>query len=245
MMITDEMLSAYLDNELSAADRIAVQNGLRDDPAVAARLAQLTRVNTLVGRQAALIDTVAMPAAVMAMLQTKPAASSNVVAMSGFRRVQQRLLQQMREHAALAASLALLAGFAGGQLLPFTGEVQLTDDTGSAAFTALETLPSGQTLTIDGDTRLTARFSFVDPQARYCRQYVIENSQGSSENLACRGQSGWVPVASVYSNSSATGQYQTASGPAMLDTLLDTMMQGPALSQAAEQNAISRHWQAE
>lgn len=260
MIVNDEMLSAYMDNELSAQERALVDARLRDDASVADRLTQLASVNALVGRQAALIDQLPMPDSVLALLRTDnvhPAgvsasrsqadpAQSNVVELSRFRRAQQRVMHTVREHAALAASLALLVGFAGGQLLPGSDSNQSNGGASAGYFAALETLPSGQPLSIDANTSLTARFSFVDTQSRFCRQYLVQGSEGSSENLACRDQDEWIVVASAHSSAIAgAGQYQTASGPLVLDNILDAMMQGAALSQAEEQAAINNQWQAE
>lgn len=253
MTINDEMLSAYLDNELSEHDRALVQASLRDNKAAADRLAQLASVDALIGQQAALIDQMPMPASVLAMLGAAPApaassrsTNSNVVELSRFRQARQRVMQVVREHAALAASLALLLGFAGGQMMPTSGGDAGANDSNAAFFAALDTLPSGQQLAVDSATSLTARFSFQDTQARFCRQYQVQDAQGSSENLACREQDQWTLVASIRSSAvPATAQYQTASGPRLLDSMLDTMMQGSALSQAEEQAAIGQGWQAE
>lgn len=251
MNINDEMLSAFLDDELSGHDRELVLAGLRDDEALADRLAQLASVNTLVGKQATLIDQIPMPESVLAMLRTENAApaqttstSSNVVELSRFRQARQRVMAVVREHAALAASLALLLGFAGGQLMPTSGNN--SGDASNAVFAALDTVPSGQALAINADTSLTARFSFQDTQSRFCRQYLVQDNQGSSENLACRDQDQWTLVASARSSAVASSaQYQPASGPRLLDNMLDAMMQGSALTQEQEQAAINNQWRAE
>lgn len=242
MMITDEMLSAYLDNELSGQDRERVQTGLRDDAALAERLAQLAHINTLVGKQSALIDALPLPASVMAMLNT--AESGKVIEMSRFRRTQQHVIKLVREHAALAASLALLAGVAGTQLLPLSDNGNSADNANTAYFAALDTAPSGQRVMIDADSSLTARFSFIDTESRYCRQYLAQNTQTSSENIACRVGGDWTLAASIESTVTGTGgQYQTASGPMLLDDVLDSMMPGAALTLADEQAAIEKQWQ--
>jgi hypothetical protein len=247
MNINDEMLSAYLDHELSEQDRAAVQETVRVDANVAERLAQLASVNALVGRQAAMIDALPMPESLLALLRedNKQAVPDNVVELAGLRKVRQRVMLVVREHAALAASLALLIGFASGQLLPIS--VNNSDsnrvDGSSAIYATLDTLPSGQQLNIDNNTSVTARFSFRDTQSRLCRQFVVRDNQGSSENLACRDQNQWTLVASARSSAVASSaQYQPASGPSLLDNILDAMMQGSALSQAEEQAAINNHW---
>lgn len=248
MIINDEMLSAYLDNELSEQDRAMLEASLRDDVEAADRLAQMASINALLGKHAAMIDTLPMPESVLAMLrQDSPSASaSNVVELSRFRQARQRVMHVVREHAALAASLALLLGFAGGQILPTDNSDPGTGSVSGAVFAALDTVPSGQQLNIDAGTHLTARFSFQDTQSRFCRQYVLQDGQGSSENIACRDQNEWTLVASALTSAVASSaQYQPASGPRLLDNMLDAMMQGSALSQAEEQTAINNQWRAE
>lgn len=252
MKITDEMLSAYLDNELSPTERAQIDDAIGSDPAVAARLDQFASVDALLGRQAALIDSVPMPEAVLTLLNSQPTSTSasNVVQLSAFQRGRQRISTVLREHAALAASLALLLGFAGGQMLspaaPVAG-IASADPLQQLVGQALDRSPSGQTYTFNsaqGELQLTARFSFTDAQARFCRQYVLQDNEGSSENVACREQGQWQSLASVRlpGSKDSAGQYRTASGPGLLDTVLDTLMQGPALNREDEQRAIDAGW---
>lgn len=245
MNINDETLSAYLDNELSEQDRARVDADLSNNTNVADRLAQLASVNALIGRQAALIDQLPIPDSVLNMLSESSSSvtASKVVDLSLFRRVLSRTKQLVRENTALAASLALLVGFASGQLLPTT---KGNDDTNTAIYAALDSALSGQQLLIDTNTSLTARFSFRDTQARFCRQYMVQDSLSNTENIACRDQNEWTLVASVRSSAIASStQYQPASGPRLLDNMLDAMMLGSTLSQTEEQTAINNQWQPE
>ena len=245
MTINDDILSAFLDGELSAHEMAAVQDAIANDAEIANRFEQLASVNALVQKQAALIDQVPMPAAVLALLQgndAKPA--NNVVELSAFRKAKQQTIKVLREHAALAASIALVVGFAGGQWLS-DGQAPVNDGI-SAQFAALDITASGQQVALSDGSALTTRFSFIDTSARFCRQYQVQDSTGSSENLACRDQSGWELVASARSSAlSGMETYTPASGPRLLDGLLDVMMSGQALDQAEEQTAISNQWRIE
>jgi surface antigen len=261
MRIDDEMLCAYLDNELSEQDRVRVQDAIRADLKMADRLAQLTSVNALVSQQAALIDMVPMPEAIIKLLSDNSSqqTSDNVIDLSRFQKTRDRVMHVLREHAALAASLALLIGFASGQLMPLAGSGNSISNNGSdsssdsyntALYAALDTTPSGQQINLDGNNSITARFSFQDTQSRFCRQFMLQDSEGSSENIACRAQGQdqvqpqWTLLASARSSALASSaQYQTSSGPRLLDSMLDAMMQGSALSQSDEQSAISNQWQ--
>lgn len=245
MTINDDILSAFLDGELSAHEMAAVQDAIANNAETAIRFEQLASVNALVQKQAALIDQTPMPAAVLALLQENDTAAvaHNVVELSLFRKAKQQTVNVLREHAALAASIALVVGFAGGQWL---SDGQTPANGVSAQFAALDNTPSGQQIALSDGSALTIRFSFVDTSSRFCRQYQVQDSTGSSENLACRDLSGWELVASARSSAlSGMETYTPASGPRLLDGLLDVMMSGQALNQVEEQNAISNQWRIE
>lgn len=246
MTINDDILSAFLDGELSEHDMAQVQEAIASNTEVARRFDELARVHALVQKQAALIDQVPMPASVLALLQeeqTQPA-PDNVVELSRFRKAQKQFMHTVREHAALAASIALVVGFAGGQWL--SGVTSPAVAGPSAHFAALDSTLSGQQVALTDGSQLTPRFSFVDTADRLCRQYQVVDSSGSSENLACREGTDWTLVASARSSAlSASETYTTASGPRLLDGLLDVMMTGQALNQTEEEDAISRQWRLE
>lgn len=250
MTINDDILSAFLDGELPEHEMAQVQDAIASDAGIAIRFNELARVHALVSQQAALIDQVPMPESVLALLQSGPTqtdkrqqpAASNVVELSRLRKVRLQAQQFMHEHAALAASIALVIGFAGGQWL----SVDKSNAGDAALYAALDVSPSGQQVALGDGSQIMARFSFMDTESRFCRQYQVQDEVGSSENLACRDQSGWTLMASArIPGQSATQSYTTASGPRLLDSLLDVMMTGPALSQSEEQAAINSQWQAE
>lgn len=244
MTINDDILSAFLDGELSEQEMAQVQEAIAQRADIAERFNQLASVHALVRKQAALIDQVPMPASVLALLHDDKVQekNTNVIELSRFRKTQQQAMMFMREHAALAASIALVVGFASGQWLSVD-----SDNPGDAAlFAALDSTPSGQQVAFADGSSMMTRFSFVDTASRFCRQYQIQDGAGSSENLACRDASGWTLVASARSSAlAASDTYTTASGPRLLDSLLDVMMPGQALSQAEEQSAINGQWQVE
>ena len=116
--IDDAMLSAYLDGELMAQDLRDVRAALATDPALAARLAALHRVNELVVRHAKALDATPLPAGVLGLLQPDAAPSAN---RAGNATVVQGPWQRWSRHGgvqlALAASLVLALGLAFTSLL--------------------------------------------------------------------------------------------------------------------------------
>ncbi|HDZ07806.1 anti-sigma factor family protein [Pseudohongiella sp.] len=261
MNISDEKLGAFLDQELSNQEMELVRDAIRNDAALTQRLAALASVEALLQRHASALDSRPMPDAVLAMLQRKEqaadaeatAAPDNVVQMSSWQARRQQARQWLSQHAALAAGIALVVGFTGGQLLntgmaggPAARMVAINMD--ASLNDALDTTLSGETLSIDNDTRMLSRFSFVDQQSQHCRQFIVENgSVGetviASENIACHTGQGWEIVASVRTAGTHAGEYQTAGGSSLLDSALDAMMPGSALSLEEEIALIADQWQ--
>lgn len=230
MNISDETLSAYLDGELSRQQSAEVEDALGADPALADRLAALASVDELVRARAGAVASAPMPGSVTRLLQP-----DNVVSMAWWRRAG----QQVREHAALAAALALLVGFSAGQLLP--GAAPGSDGSWQQAAARLDGAVSGESVDVGGDTRLLSRFTFRDQQGRYCRQFLLESPDQASENVACRSGEGWERIATVQSSGIAQ-DYQPASGAHLLDSTLDELMQGQALSLEEEAELIREQW---
>jgi hypothetical protein len=122
-----------------------------------------------------------------------------------------------------------------GTMMAMTLDSEISD--------ALSTRISGETLNIGNNTRVQSRFSFIDQNTRNCRQFVLEQNGNSSENIACRTQQGWELIASAQAASAGAGEYQTASGNTLLDSALDAMMVGSALSLDQENQLITSQWQ--
>lgn len=247
MTISDEKLSAFLDRELPEQEMAQIREAIAQDATLAARLADLVRTDDAVRHYAATIDSVPMPESVLDLLrQEKTEATSNVVDLSRWQQARQRIGRTFREHAALAASIALVAGFAGGQFLgdsnggfnsPGSPAMGLT----ASVSAALDSSASGVTVNLHDETSLLAHFSFRDNQARLCRQFSLQENQGASENVACRTDGDWeliatAKVSSVY----PIDEYQPASGVSLLDSTLDVLMQGSALSLEEEAELLGQ-----
>ncbi|MEX2333763.1 MAG: hypothetical protein WD600_05860 [Pseudohongiella sp.] len=256
MNISDEKLGAFLDQELPERDMEAIRDAIQDDAALAERLAVLASADALLKRHAAALDARPMPDAVMKLLQPEStknhvdqaATTDNVVQLSRWQKTRRQTGGWIRQHAALAAGIALVVGFTGGQFLdpeaartPAT--TMLANNLDATVSDALDNSPSGEAIAVYDNASLLSRFSFVDQQARHCRQFVLESTNSTSENVACRVSSGWELVASAQATRIYTGDYQTASDSSLLDSTLDAMMAGAALSLEEENALIQNQWQ--
>lgn len=236
MKITDETLSAFLDHELSAREMDAVRDAISEDEALGERLTELASIDASVRQHAAAIDSRPMPKAITALLQ-----DNTVVYLSAW----QRSRRFVTRHAAMAASVLLVIGFSAGYISTNTGDADSVTAT-QLLNASLDSTPSGETVTLANNASLQPRFSFVDQDGQYCRQYQLQGSDSVTENVACRQQNGWQVVATVETfDLSLQEDYRPATGTFLLDSTLDAMMEGNPLSMEEENSVIRRQWSAQ
>lgn len=234
MFINDEMLSAFLDNELDAAETEVVRAQLEHDEKLAERLAALAMADLQVRERVDALNSQAIPARVYKLLEETDE-PTNVVSLSRWK----MLKNTVQEHVAVAASVALMIGFGLGSwtLAPTTG----TADTAIAV--ALETQPSGKPYELANNATFTGQLTFVDNQGDYCRQYELTQQQTTTTAIQCRRNGAWQQVASLeVATQSQSGGYQTATDKHMLDPVLDQMMQSAPLTPAQEQETLNAAW---
>ena len=240
MILSDEMLSAFLDAQLSPAEMDTVRQHLLNDEQLTERLADLAMVDGLVQQHYAQIDLRPMPEAILQLLDQHAPSSTvtpgkaTVITFPLWRRLQ----QQLQRHAAAAACIALFTGYGVSQL---SGPAQ----PGLAGLSVevvqlLNSSPSGRSYPLD-DQQLTPQLSFINQQGDFCRQYSRQSQAEFSENIACRHNGQWRLQASVnldLPDAANAGQYQAASGGSILDNILDNMMAGGALDATTEQQYL-------
>lgn len=231
MRINDEILSAMLDGELDADQTLEVNRAMAADPKLAARFAELAAANASFVQSARMIDEAPMPEAITRLLEGQESGDSNVTDMQAFRQLRKPTHSggnnPALRWAALAASLALAIGLAGGNLL---GTGSSSHALSPAVADALNSVSSGEQIAIGSDESMLAGFSFVDAEERFCRQFSVNSEDGSSNQIACREGEDWEQIAVIRSPEQTTENYQPASSNHALDGVLDTMMVGAPLS---------------
>ncbi|OEY70874.1 hypothetical protein BI198_00780 [Rheinheimera salexigens] len=243
MIISDEMLSGFLDAALSDADMQRVRQQLVENEQLAERLADLALVDSIVQQHYDKINQQPMPEAVLNLLLEQPATteattteSAEIIQFPWWRKVQQHL----QHHAAAVACIALFAGYGLSQL--GSESESITTALNSQIIQVLNSARSGQAYTLNANDSVTPRLSFISQQGSFCRQYGVQSISEQSENIACKEQGQWQLKASLSQpGKQNSGLYQTASGPSALDPILDQLMAGPALSAAAEQQQLTEH----
>lgn len=264
--LSDEMLMAYADGQLSAQDRARVDAILKSDPESRARL----RVFMATGPSLGLLFQQPMneppPAHLVEfVLKHRPRTRSR-------RTASQRpsiVLGTLRKmfpwdasawHIAFASGAMIVSGMAGGWLLrgAFTGPSGGADDL--VAFEdgtlfaegmlqrALEAAPSGKEVALSSAAKMKATLTFKSHHQTYCREYEIVT--GASENyagLGCRNEDGkWaIQVNAATANHRAHEDKTAPAGNENLGALeaaIDKLMEGDALGREEEATLIKNGW---
>lgn len=236
----DEKLSAFLDGELLAEEMQQIRDRLAVEPALAARLGELSMVDQALQAHYGEIDDRPLPAAISQLLANEDAEQerpqSNVVRFPLWRRLQ--------AHTGKAIAAALVGGFALSQWL--SQPAIDADASWQNVAQGLESTPSGTHYTLASGEQLTPRLTFVNHDGEYCRQFRVQGDTGHSENIACRSTAdaqGWnLAVRLEVADTVSGDRYQTASGGSALDDTLDKMIAGPLLAPEDERRLIEQQW---
>lgn len=247
-----ELLSAFLDGELSADARTALEERLAAEQDLSERLAELTALETdlrAVGADLLSGATARAPA--------RPAERprSRAASPSGRPRTRRRVFA-MAAALAVAAGLGALvadraavgpAGLEDAPLRLATGDAP----TSGPIWRALETASTGAAIEF-GAGRVAPLGTFYDSAGRACREVEVFAGTPVDEiafGVACRGQDGgWrVEFAATAPAGAPLGDALTpAAGPGLdaFEQLLDSLGAGPMLGPDAEAALIARGWSA-
>jgi anti-sigma factor RsiW len=242
MIVDDETLSAYLDGELSPAERARVEAALAADPALRQRLAALEAATLSFAESIRAVDRAPAPAHVEALLRSQ---ADNVVAFRPKPRAAAKWL-------APAAAAAMLAAFVaiGWRFGPVPGATR--DEfavamgpvgRGGALHRILESTPSAQTARI-GAAQVSPVATFRIASGAPCREFLVSAAGGAARAVACRDDRQWT-VKIAAEESPSTAGYQPASGPSLaISAYIDDAMEGDALGAAEERTLIAAKWRA-
>ncbi len=252
MTVTDEKLSAYIDGELALDEIEAINNALKSDAALAARLAELKRPDRLIAAAYGEIDKEPMSEAIMDLL--RPEAGDGGTAIGGnIVRFPLSLMRAPQKWAMpLAASVALAIGVGVG--------VQLTSDNGperrenillagvieaaSPIHQALDSVPSSETYSLNGAS-VTPVLTFKSKEGDYCREFLVASDAVTSRAVACRMNDQWaVQFAMVSDRNMDPDSFSTASTAASpaFDSFVDELMGDEPLASDDEAAIIKRQW---
>lgn len=242
--IPDERLMAYADDEVDAAERESIEQALRSDPSLAARVQEMKQLRTRlqVGLQDELDEPV--PERLDALLRGRAAAPVVELAAVRERRGAESRLSSKRwpawwqlggMAASLLAGVLLARGWVAGDDAPFdeqAGRVLVRGSLEQALTTRLASdAPKGG---------VVVQLSFVDRAGSYCRTFSIERAAG----LACRDGEAWVLQNLLATEAPPGGALRQAASslpPALLEAV-DRRIAGDALDASAERAARDGGW---
>ena len=247
----DIALSAYLDGELSDSEADRISERLAKEPALARRLEALRSGDEATRRLFGKLDELPMPRRVMELLneEAQTAAGGKVVPFPA------RFARQFFQlPVALAASVALIAGFLVSGVLRETGNVASSFPVlasgeiaaGSALQEQLESGISKVPQASGGGIRSQLLLTFQDVSGDYCRQLQLFTDARSAQALACRRGGQWqLETLDFADGPSPSGPYQQASGSgsAAVNAAIDALIgDNEPLDAAAESRLVENGW---
>lgn len=254
-MISNEVLSAYIDGELPPEETERVRTALAEDELLAARLRQLGNVDRLLVEFSSGIDGRPLPQGVLALLEqpiAEPATAGGGGAVVEFPRPHRRW---QTGFLALAASVVLAVavgvqlelrdrGVADFDRLARTGAV----DASGPLHRALEQLPSDETWAVATDDHLaiTPVLSFVSTGQQYCREFRVDADERAARGVACRRDDHWetLRVTAVAAGDAGAENYETATGSsdAGFDAFVDSLAADAPLDADSESQLLRNGW---
>ena len=228
-----ELLSQYLDGELTAAAAQALRQRLLAEPELRAAFEQLKKVDDHVKSAFDIPGVEAVPARITQMLENTGPSSVSQGRRAGW---------GLAVAASLIAATALL-------LTPEWGQ-QPTDQpiADSLLANVLEHSPSrsaGWDTLADG-RQVRPVLSFADSRGGWCREYLVSGEQGTWRGVACRGAGSWTTeVLSADALAGSASEYRPAGATSadQINVFIDTHSADVALSLQAEADLIARKWQ--
>ena len=271
MTISDEMLSAFLDAELSDEDMEYVRTAIASDLALSDRLASLAQVDMMVKAAADAATQKPLPTCVVTLLADDDVSqayyeqtnfdsdhvSSNQVGESkpsnvaGFNRKTNDIKNggKWKVPLSLAAGVALVAGLTLMQsqhTAPLDPSDSSTKNSHWANVSkALDTHLTGERMVTDAGMEIVPQLSFMNNQSQLCRQAQIQGEDELNIMIACKNDQGiWQLHASkLMTVGRDKSEYQTASANKVLDEEIDLLMVSTPLNREQEQQAINHGWQ--
>ncbi len=244
MGISDEMLMAYADGELTASEAADVERAMAEDETLAERAAVFADSRTALKRAFGAAPAVSadLEARIRAMAEADaasrqaPVSQGNVIDLASRRRV----VPFWQMPAAAAIALAIGAGSVwlvtdGGRTM---GGLEIAGLTDPSITDALTTLPSGDRLDLGGGMSLSAIATFQDGNGALCREF--EHVRGGADRVvavACRAGEAWDIRFAIAAAAPDAAGYSPASSLETLDAYLTATEAGAPLS--AEDEAVA------
>ena len=244
MTVTQDMLDRYVDGELDAASRAAVEGAAAQDPAVAR---QLEGRLALRAKLAAAFDPILdepVPEALRGAVLAGRRPSAAVVDLAQARRLRTPPRSRpWRPAAAMAACLAAGVVIGIGLMAPQPAFVARGPDGALLARGALASALDKRLASDTGAGPVQVGLSFASTERRYCRTFTVSGAKGLA-GLACRDAGGWgVRVLTATAAPEAGGYRQAASAlPPAVRNAAEALRAGDPLDARQEAAARAVGW---
>jgi len=236
--ISDERLSAFLDDALPPQERAALEQALQTDAAARARLEALRQADEAVRAAYAAPDLDTPSPRLAALVRDAAIAPQDRLFAA------QRMADRWR--VPIAAGIALVVGAAGGLIAaPRGGALDpAAVPAGGALHAMLEQAPSGAERALDGAGVFRASSSFRIGDGRYCREVEVQFGASASAGVACRQDDRWRFEVLTAAATAPSGGYETVGddAAAVLDAALSRLDAQAPLDAEAEAALIARDW---
>lgn len=225
-----EMISAFLDDELSEEERRDVKERLVKDEAFAKCFAEFNAGDQALKQTFSVIDDTPIPDSILSLLRESekkvPVNTNNVLS---FKRWQQA------KWLPIAASFLII-------VLALPVLLTMNQPSGLTVASVLDTQVSGQIIEISASTEVELLMSFNDNQGNFCREYVFSQSAQTEQRIACKVDGVWQTQISDSVVGVSGNNYQAASagGSDKIEGWLDANMVGIPFSTKMEQENLNR-----
>jgi hypothetical protein len=242
MTFSDETVNAYVDGELDAATRAALEAAMATDPQLAARIARQRALRAQLRAAFAPVLTEPVPERLLASVRGAPAPAGNVVAFQA----RPRPRWSWPQWGAMAASLVVGVLLGPVLLRPSAPQAPLATSggrvlaSGALAGALSQQLASSQ----PPGAPVAIGVSFRARSGVYCRSFLLREAQPLA-GLACRAGPAWQVVALAQSEPPGSGSGYRQAGstlPAAVSRTLDELILGEPLDAAGESTARAAGW---
>lgn len=240
MTISDEMLMAYLDNELSPDERARVDAALIADADLRSRLKRQERVHEMLHAAFAPAMTERTPERLVTAAMTTPASwrwrLGQWFAMAGEERV--RLAPRLAGAMAAVAGVAVVGLFALTLTRTGISPEPPFGASGDLAYALENKLASDD---VEFGPRVGVTFRAKD--GAICRTFDVGGAPENYAGLACRAGDGWT-VKTYVDAPGRSGAYETASAgmPQAVRDAVFALIEGEPFDAQAERDARADGW---
>ena len=244
MKYTDEILMAYADGELDADTRAGIEQAMREDQSIAARVGQHRALRDNVFAAFAPIAQEAVPQRLQQAARGQTGLPPEVTPIDMARaareaKKQPRAPAQRSTWGQLGGiAAAALIGVVAGREWGAEADIASANGVLVAQADLAEALSTQLASGARGETRIGV--TFVSNEGTYCRSFT----HGKTAGLACQEGGKWTLPVVTEAGAQQGGDYRQAAAamPAAVLEAIDERIEGEALDAAGEKAAAAANW---